>query len=96
MAQMRWKDVGPIEIAHSSEPMGTYMLTRFRIGVEAFESNDGPGLPNAMAIITDFCGRWEMILRCGRESCAECESTMEWKRGGWVRRVWERVVRRRG
>lgn len=96
MAQMQWKDVGPIEIAHSSEPMDTWLLKRFKVGVDVFDSNDDPVLPKTATMITDFCGRWELIWRCGMDGCAECEATREWRvRRGWLRRSWDRVIRRR-
>ena len=91
--QNRWEDVGLIEIAHSVEPENTRLLKNFKVGVDVFESNNDRGVPKEKTMITDSSGRWELMWRCGRERCAECEATRE--RKGWVRRIWDGVVRRR-
>jgi hypothetical protein len=92
MAQLRWVDLGPIEIAHSCEPDDIYRLARFKIGVQTFASNDDPAAPCLVAMIPDFCGRLDLIWRCTKPGCEECRSTRRLGKGrGWVKRLWPRV-----
>jgi hypothetical protein len=61
MVQLRWMDLGPIEIAHSCEPDDVYRLVRFKIGVQTFVSNGDAAAPHMVAMVPNFYGRLDLI-----------------------------------